>query len=291
MLNTQAVERITEAFPFTVDKRRLYDPEGGPTDIFGLFRSDNGQQVGNAVSAGYEPHTTDDILALTEAVSHRFDGRIEVKCHFRDGHYVSIQPTQEERLSLFGGRDNVFSRYLLKGRYNGVADTVVGMFRDLCKNLAELSQVEGTTTSIRHTSGLRPKMDDLIRTFQELEGSWATMEGLIRNMAERKVRIADFLNEIYPQPEADASQRSVTIHSNRTELIVNRLMQEHSRLGLGSIRANSDVSAWLAFNAVQGYVQHEKSRNGDPTRFDRMLMANNDPVVKRAETLALTMAS
>ena len=300
MLNTDTAARIAEtvrkAFPFEVEKKRLHDPEGRPTRTFGLFRSDNNHQVGNAVSERYEPHTTDDVLALTEAAAHGFDDKIVVRCHWDNGQHVSIQPTNAERVSLFNGRDSVWPRYLLKGQYNGLHIASAAMFRDLCSNMAELKQVEGTTTSIRHTAGPRLKMNGLIESFQELKSSWITMGEAIRNMEARKVRMIDFLNEIYPQPEADASQRSVTIHSDRTKLIFDRLQSEHSRLGLGLVKDNSSVSAWLAFNAVQGYVQHEKSRNNlkdlnRDIRFDRMLLANNDPVVRKAEMLTLTMAS
>jgi hypothetical protein len=50
------------------------------------------------------------------------------------------------------------------------------------------------------------------------------------------------------------------------------------------------VSAWEAFNAVQGYVQHEASRkNGFKNEMDRLILANQDAAVYRAEALALSV--
>jgi hypothetical protein len=50
------------------------------------------------------------------------------------------------------------------------------------------------------------------------------------------------------------------------------------------------VSAWEAFNAVQGYVQHESSRkSGFNNDMDRLILANRDTTVQKAELLALSV--
>jgi hypothetical protein len=48
------------------------------------------------------------------------------------------------------------------------------------------------------------------------------------------------------------------------------------------------VSAWEAYNAVQGHAQHDASRKGGhKTNFQRALLASRDPHVKAAERLAI----
>jgi hypothetical protein len=47
------------------------------------------------------------------------------------------------------------------------------------------------------------------------------------------------------------------------------------------------VSAWDAFNAVQGYTQHDSIRRGNPTSFQRAMMAQSNAAVLKAEELAL----
>ena len=69
-----ALETVQNTFDFSVDKFPLYGPDNMPTSHFGLFKSDSGECVGKTVSARYVPHTTDDILAITEAAAEAFEG-------------------------------------------------------------------------------------------------------------------------------------------------------------------------------------------------------------------------
>ena len=47
------------------------------------------------------------------------------------------------------------------------------------------------------------------------------------------------------------------------------------------------VTAWEAFNGVQGYVQHDAKRHGRPSEFTRAIVALRDPAVVRAHDLAM----
>ena len=49
------------------------------------------------------------------------------------------------------------------------------------------------------------------------------------------------------------------------------------------------VSSWEAYNAIQGYAQHDASRKRNPSDFDRILLSMNDKYVKSAEVLALSV--
>jgi hypothetical protein len=51
------------------------------------------------------------------------------------------------------------------------------------------------------------------------------------------------------------------------------------------------VSAWEAYNAIQGYVQHDATRKGNPSDFARIISAANDQAVKKAESLVLATLS
>ena len=167
----QVSAKVRDAFNFNVDKFPLSGPDGMSTPLYGLFRDDTSKLVGSSsVTKRYVPHQTDDVLALVDAAAEAFDGEIDVKCHFRDGHYVNIMPTRADRLKVFGETDNVFPRIVVNAGYDGKAfRATMGYYRDLCRNLAMLRQVEGTTVAIRHTSSLRGKMDDLIATFNTLK--------------------------------------------------------------------------------------------------------------------------
>lgn len=289
MLSQDISAKVRGAFDFSVDKFRLSGPDGMTTPWYGLFRSDTGEVVGNgSVTSRYLPHTTDDVLALVEAAETAFDGAADVRCHFRDGHYVSVSPSKDYRRAVYGTADNIFPRMVIDAGYGGRPFvSSLGLFRDACQNLLILRTVKATTVSIRHTSGLRAKMDELIQTFATLKEGWATVAQVVDNMENRRVNMVEFLRSVYGEP--GDSGRAVTMHQNRTEAIFRRLYNERLRTGRPDIGPDWNVSAWEAFNVVQGYVQHEARRHGSVTTMDRVMMAATDPAVYRAEQLAVAI--
>jgi len=290
----QVSAKVRDAFDFSVDKFPLSGPDGMSTPWYALFRSDDSKVVGNgSVTDRYVPHTTDDVCTLVDAAGEAFDGNIDVKCHFRNGHYVDIKPTKADRLKVYGERDNVWPRVILQAGYDGKAfRATMGYYRDACKNLSMMSQVNGTSVAIRHTSGLRGHMDSLIQTFNTLKDGWKNLTDVITNLQSRDVQMVDFLNAIYPQPAEDASKRAATVHRERTESIFRRLQRERFDTGRPTIGTDLKVSAWEAYNAVQGFVQHNaQSKTGFKSDFDRILRASRDTNVKHAERLAIQLAA
>ena len=291
---SEALDRVKEVFDFSVDKFPLSGPDGMSTPWYGLFRSDTGTVVGQGSKTDrYQPHQTDDVLALVEAAQEAFETDVKVDCHFRDGHYVSIAPTDGHRRSIFSkdgnGTDNVFPRIFISAGYDGRAfQATMAYLRDLCMNLSMFKTIKETRAKIRHTSKLRGEMNDLIRTFQVLKESWGTLTGVIENLESRKVQMVEFLDAIYPQPDADAGKRAVTVHKNRTEAIIKRLQNERFASGRDLMKSDFIVSAWEAYNSVQGFVQHDSSRkSGFTGQFDRIINASRDQAVRKAESLAL----
>ena len=289
-ISTSSVSaKIRDAFNFSVDKFPLSGPDGMSTPLYGLFRSDTSSLVGSkSVTSRYHPHTTDDVCALADAAENAFDDDIDVRCHFRAGHYVDVKPNLAQRKAVYGTEDNIWPRILIRAGYDGESfRATLGYFRDACSNMAMMSMVNGTSVCIRHTSGLRGKMDELIATFNTLKSSWSNLTDVVDQMQSREVVLQDFLNQLYPQPE-QAEGRAVTVHRNRTESIVRRVMRERLTTGRPSIGADHKISAWEAYNAVQGYVQHDaQARKGFTGDFDRIIRAANDITVRKAERLAI----
>ena len=282
-------DQIRSTFNFTVDKFPLCGPDGMSTPLYGLFRSDNSSLVGSkSVTARYHPHTTDDVCALADAAENAFDGDIDIRCHFRNGHYVDVKPNIAERKAVYGTADNIWPRVLIRAGYDGESFRAsMGYFRDACSNMAMMSMVNGTSVCIRHTSGLRGKMDELIATFNTLKNSWSNLSDVVDHMQSREVVLTDFLNQLYPQP-SQGEGRGVTIHKNRTESIVRRVISERLTTGRPSLGQDFKISAWEAYNAVQGYIQHDAvARKGFTGEFDRIIRAANDQTVRKAERLAL----
>lgn len=290
VVSDSVVDTVKSKFDFTVDKFPLSGPDGLKTPLYGLFRSDTMDYVGKPCSKHYVAHQSDDVLALVESAGEAFEGVGDVQCHFRDGHYVSITPSKSERRAIYGTSDNIFPRFIVNAGYDGRAfSAIMGFYRDACSNLAMMRQIEGTSVSIRHGSGLREKMDDLIQTFSVLRESWATLGDVIAELQTREVRMAEFLDEVYGQPSED-SKRAITVHKNRTRSIWTRLNRERFMTQRPTMQ-DDRVSAWEAYNAVQGYVQHDATRKGSPSDFARIIQASNDSAVKKAESLVLATLS
>lgn len=278
-------EIVRNTFNFTVDKFKLQGPDNLKTPYFGLFKSDDGECL-NAVSDRYLPHTTDDVVVLVEAAEKAFDDSITVKCHWRNGHNVIVEPTKEHRRSVFGTQDNIFPRLIVSAGYDDRPFRAsLGMWRDQCLNMSRLKQVEGTSVSIKHTKSLRPRMNELIDVFSSLKEGWKSVTEVVAEMESRQVSLVAFLEAVYPL-DKDAGKAAITIHRNRTEEIFKRVLREYSNTGR-TMGDDFTVSRFMAYNAVQGYVQHStRSKLGS---MDRMLMALDDPAVARAEAIALAV--
>ena len=277
------VEQVQNAFDFTVDKFPLSGPDGMRTNLYGLFTS-NGSQVGNSsVKSRYVPHTTDDVLALVDAASTAFDDDIKVECHFRDGHFVTVKPSEDYRKQIIGS-DTVWPKLLINASYDGRAFSAsMGIYRDACDNMMMIRKIKETTVSIRHTRGLREKMDELVQTFGTLKHSWQNLESMIDHMNETPVdSVSDILIQIYGLPDED-SKKSKTMHIDRIQAILNRMQREYYRTGQGSMPAKP--SKWMMYNAIQGYHQHDAIRRGKTTDFDMMLSSNAKPEVIKAQEL------
>ncbi len=297
---------VRSAFDFDVDKFPLYGPDNMRTDQYGLFRSDNGFIDGvKSISSRYVPHSTDDVCALVEAAANSlFDGEVECKTHWNRGHYVSIKPTQDRRVSIYGTKDNIFPAVIIRGGFDGKGfHGTMGLFRDACQNLEMLRKVAGANVTIRHSSGLRDQMNFLVDTFGSLQEGWENTITAAKSMENRKVNFENFIAETFASnspsesdfqaSEADpkANIRSVTIWKKRVAAVTKRVKHELMSTRNRAVPVGQEVgevSGWLAFNAVQGYFQHDaQSKKGHKSNFARILRASTDPSVRIAESLAL----
>jgi hypothetical protein len=247
-----------------------------------------------AVRKGYQPHTTDDVCALVEAAASVFPGEARALCSFYDGHYVAVEPSKDYRRSIFGTADNIWPRLWIRAGYDGRAfKAQLGYYRDACRNMAMIREVTGRAivANIRHTAHLRDKLSELHETFARLAAGWDGVVATAQAMESRQVNLADFLRQVYPLAD-NASERTRSSAERRVEAIVARVISERQATGRPRLVGNDGaylVSAWEAFNAVQGYVQHDSRRHGRPDYFTRAIVALDDPAVDRALELALAV--
>jgi len=286
-----AVQTVKNAFPFSVDKYPLTGPDNMPAGYYGLFRSDTESVVGGqSVAKGYTPHQTEDVVALVNAASKVFENP-RIDCTFNKGHIVNVIPSNDHRRAIYGTNDNIFPRLIITAGYDKKAfKATLGIYRDACSNLQMLSSVENTTVSIRHSSGLADKIDSLVKTFETLASSWDGMVDRMKAMEETKIYLPDFLNQVYPM-DANTGARTRASMLKGTEAIFYRLQDERLKTQRPTLaRGDYTVSAYEAYNAVQGYVEHDAQKRRVNTPLMNAIRAANAPAVKKAEVLAMELA-
>jgi len=291
--NSSILETVAAEFNFGVNRFPLSFDGKQVKGFYALLRDDTQEPVHDkSVSADYQPHTTDDVLALVESAQDVF-GECSPRCHFRKGHYVDLAPTKDERIAIYGTKDNIFPRLQISAGYNGTSfHFSLGWFRDLCRNMSMLRSVRGTSVSFRHNGNLRDNLEQLKSQLTGLREGWETLGETVQRMESSRTSLASFLTSIYGEP-TELTGSALTRHTNRTETIMRRVLDEQARSGRPAFNMGSeDVSVWEAYNAVQGFTQHKKSvRGAATTMFDRELKAVESPEVKAAERLALTLSA
>ena len=280
---------INNSFAFEVERRPLFGPSGEATGMYGLFRNDTNQLVApTSVSDRYRPHQTSDVLSLFDAAYEAFDGIGDVSCHFNQGHYLTLQPSKGERLSVFGTIDSVFPRLVIRAGYNGKPFQVeLGWYRDLCRNMARMAQVSGCSAKIRHTLTISDRIDGIISSFSEVRDSWETIKERALAMEAITVSVPEIVTKAFGDPgDSQVAQRHA---DSRQDAIVGRILRERQHSGR-PVASGLVATGWEAYNGIQGYVQHDVRRNSSPGAFDRMLMALDDPAVMTAEREILALA-
>lgn len=286
----QIEQTVREDLNFEVVKLPLQGPDNMKTPVYGIFRDDNMEYVGTkSVTDRYVPHKVADVAALISAAGPLFDNDFSIKCLWDTGHRVFIKPSRAQRREICKN-DGIFPRLHITARYDGRAFCAqMGMYRDVCTNLAMLRTVESTQVTIRHCSSLPERMDELIEDFQSLANSFDNVVDACRAMEARKIKAAEFLHQILGDIPSDEGAKR-TRYINTVDAINDRLQRERFRTGRLDM-GQGYASGWELYNAVQGYAEHNKTRRGvkDTDKWVRTMKALDDTMVTKAETLALSM--
>jgi hypothetical protein len=120
-------------------------------------------------------------------------------------------------------------------------------------------------------------------------------------MQARDVNLSEFIRGVYADrvpsateillAESGTNVRAVTTFEKMVEKIMDRVVRERAATGREKFEVGSHkiVSAWEAYNAVQGYVQHDaQAKKGFTEPLARIIRAANDRHVLKAEELALS---
>jgi hypothetical protein len=291
-------EVITATIP-VIEKHRLRPPQkfdGANVPHFGFFREDNGQCLSFSSMGGYSLTTHDDYIALASAAVDSMGGDGKVRAIWTQRKSISqatiiVEPTIEAQKTGFdiGGGDYIFSRLVIEAPFGRPFNVGGGFYRHVCRNLAR-PEIAGASfnQSIRHTSSLRSRMDELIEVCKRAN-SFSDMIASMRKLNEIEIGVVDFLAELYPMPE-NASENTATRAKNRATAIYSRLHKEALKLGTKN-GDNGKASLWAMVQAVTGYIQWDKTRKNSASETDRAVMALHDDETGKVWALAESMAS
>ena len=287
-----AVEMIEKEFNFSVDKFPLKGPEGcKPPGWYGLFTSEGDPVGSTSVGKDYVPHRTEDVIALAKASATAFDSDMSCRCHFNSGHFVELAPTKDYRKSIYGTEDNIWPRINIRAGYDGRAFIATcGWYRDACNNMAMLRSVESASVKIRHCADLPDRMEKLIETFGKLKDSWNDVGRTIERLEATQVSFSKFIADVYENDKKDTDRKRAN-YQELADVVFNRIIKEREKTGRPEIKQgqwDGKVSAWEAYNSVQGYAQHGRTRKFAAEPYEKALLAADDYYVKRMEKLMIS---
>ena len=283
--DTQSIrDVILEKFPHEINKVQLSLPNGTPSQHYSLMYGDSELPV--SFKKNYVPHTREDVCVLADAANEAFGGDVKISAVFDKGHLLCIAPTDKYRRSVFGGEggDSINPRLIIDAGCDGSAfKASMGWYRDVCNNLTWLKSVAVVSESIRHSSNLITRRDELVDSFSIVAQGWEKTVDFLAAMEQREIRVAALLRELWGD-RPDSAGRGQTTYDARIAAIEGILTRE--RLALGKPTENVTVAtAWEAYNAVQGYCQHSKTRQGANDDMTRIVKASRDSDVMQAERL------
>lgn len=311
-LTTETIEqKIEQAYPFGVRKLPLRGPDNMETPHYGIFRDDNFACIGAAVRKNYTPHRNHHLTQLVSAAQDVIgsDG-MELKLRWHNAaHVITLMPSDEYRRAVFGTQDNLNFRLNITAGYDGNSVDVRGcVFRDACSNLMMLRKVGEMRFRTRHHLGLDESVGDIASKVGILCRRWNTYVEQIRSFAATEIDWREYCDQMFDRVSiedeaAEAKERREQRRLDKIKAVerylkkdLNRFAGGHYDLASTDRMVTGNVNSWLAFNAVQSYVQHRSNRRGLPKDNDReirelrALKGLEDPRVAKAERIAHDMA-
>lgn len=293
------------ALPEIVVLEYPHPQTGEPSGTFGCFRNDTWGKVGGTVTKNWQAPTRSQLVQLAMAATQAFDGsEVEVQATiFQNGYSCTVKPTAEYRQEVIKG-DDLWPMLTARMNFGGTGtDNIsLGMCRDMCRNMAMIQSVESYNRRLRHSRDHGVFMQQAIEDCSELAGGFDSMVEKLREIAARKIDFNQLIGGIFEQRIANA-QKSGRVDEagnpklpNQTiralEAIQTRYNNEAKILGLDTIGAtNTEMNAWVAYNAVQGYYQHDANRRAAGNDYEQALVAAGKQEVQIAENMVLELAA
>ena len=164
------------------------------------------------------------------------------------------------------GNDNIDKYMLLVNSHDGSTPVIIKPtpIRVVCNNTMNLALRKSDSISIRHTSNMMNKMDEVVDALKNAEGEFdKAFENMNRMVDLQKFDIVKYFESIAPKlKQRRGDHVELTANGRKrpdnNQKVFDRLMKNY-QYGAG----NDGSSLWDAYNAVTEYVDHEKYANHD----------------------------
>lgn len=259
-------------------------------------RADTGAVLG-VVGADYSVVQNRELAGLILDAANAENVEMETMGSLRGGKNVFALA----RLSSFniGERDKSYVYALFANAHDGTAALRIlpTSVRVVCMNTYRMATESGAqklTVSLRHTSGLADRLEDVRASLRGAASLAAHEEEKARALAARRMttdEIAAFFGKAYQTMYGEMPVETPDMtRGERTRLTKAREMASEwaGRLALETRYLDSPPTAWLAANAVTRWIDHERTTRGGERTYSNLLGTGADAKASIfAEALAL----
>lgn len=242
-----------------------YNGEPVPNKFFTVRDKDD--SVLGIVGSRYTPVQNHEAFTFLQDLVDNGDVEIETAIALRDGKSVVVVARRPEDIRI-AGEDT--TPYILFGNtHDGTtqAYALTTNVRVVCQNTLNIA-LDGADNvhKMRHTSGVRSKIQEARDTLQVSFDYSMAMKGWGEDLAMNKMGDAGFerfLADLFPVNDPE-SKRSVTVANNKRDA-VREVYKSHDNLN------NIRGTEWGAFNAVVEYADWNKSFKTNHKRVENIL--------------------
>lgn len=226
---------------------------------FATVRQDTGKVLG-VVGKVYEPLQNRDAFRFFDSVVGIKEAMYQTAGSLGKGECVWILAKLPGIVRVVG--DDVTEKYLLlTNRHDGLGAVQVFFtpIRVVCQNTLNIAlKGEGTKASLRHTTTIGMKVEEVRKQLGIIHASFGIFEEAARRMATVQLTTEAFNNYIkksgvIPDDEEKLGTRAANVRDELTRLF---------EYGKGADLPGSKGTVWGAFNAVAEYVDYFKPARG-----------------------------
>lgn len=259
-------------------------------DLFSLQRSDTGYILASGVTEQYEPFANAEGFSFLDSLVQ--DGVItyETAGSLRNGRTVFLLARITEDMRIAG---ETWKQYMLLRLGHDGGSAVSGKptsVRVVCANTLDAAFAEkgSGSFSIRHTSGMRDRLDEARRVFEITTGAQRRMAEFLNRAALTPVTpemLAAVEADLFGEPD----QRGPRVKSKAAQF---------KRIVLQEVQRNGQT-AYSVINGITGYTDHIRSgkpganeeRRFDATQFGGGVDVKRSAIGVLAKATGLVLAS